>query len=548
MKKLSKKSTRLTLSISLSIFVAVLLVFSGIGIYFVVRSDEFKNPKENINPLEFSVDAWDGRTTNEDKFIHNLANRGEKTKTIDSADSFAFFVKQVNKGNSFEGYTIYLNKNIDLNGHAIQSIKNFKGTFDGGYYTIMNGKFLEGALFESTNGATIKNVGLYKCDFSKAGFINNAVNTNIENVFVRGGSIQGLTTAGLAYNFVSNNGEHFIKNSFVDVSNVTFAFFAEASTDSKVENKITIDTCYYASSTYAYAETKNVEAIKLVNAEIENFAEWDYTQGYNGKSTWCDYAYAENSTKLEFRYPLLSNFVKVFTKGSYVENIVTINNKSVETTSLSDAAKQASASETAEVNLIVEKIFVEEEAKVKAGSTLVINATNDATIVRGENNTGTLISATEEGAKLVIGNTKAKSGETNQITLDGNRDYVEANNLASGALVASFSEDVEFASNVVLKNNLNNQTAGGALLIYGENSEDTLKVSVSIDNCESTSNGGGICVIDQEVEISNGKTFSHVPNTSRDVIRTSISPVFIFLLIISSAFIPCVCNTTGNEI
>ena len=461
MKRLTSKRTRLTLTISLSVFLTVLLVLSGIGIYFVVKSDKFKNPEARVNPLAFSVDAWDGRSSSDADFISNLANRGEKTKTIDSAESFAYFVNQVNRGSSFEGYTIYLNKNIDLNGHTMPSIKNFKGTFDGGYYTILNGYFYEGALFKNTDGAVIRNLGLYNCNFRDAGLINTAVNTNIEDVFVRLGNIEGTNTAGLVGKFVSNNGEHHIKNSFVDTK-VLNAFFAEA--DIKDENNlVTINTCYYTNSQYAYVNGENIKPENIVNTKVDDFSKWSYDKDYEVGSAWCDYTFKEDSQELSFNYPILRNFVKVYLTGSYIESVVTIAGNSSEVTSLKDATIKANANETAEVNLIVEKIFVNEEAKIAQNSTLVINAKEDAEIVRGENNTGALINATEEGAKLVVGNSKTRAANNNTITLDGNRDYVEQNKLESGALIAAFSKDLEFATNVMLKNNINNQTAGGAL-------------------------------------------------------------------------------------
>ena len=46
--------------------------------------------------------------------------------------------------------------------------------------------------------------------------------------------------------------------------------------------------------------------------------------------------------------------------GSYVETILVVNGSTIETSSLSNSLKEINGCEEVEVNLIVEKIFIEE--------------------------------------------------------------------------------------------------------------------------------------------------------------------------------------------
>ena len=151
------------IGLSVGAFVlATILTLAGVGIYLKLSKKE--TPTVIVNPLEFSVNKWDG-TISGVNFHENYASRGSFTKTINSASSFAHFIEEVNNGNTFENYTIYLNSNLDFKGKSIPSIGNeenpFKGTFDGGHYTIFNANIKGNALFENTQNTTIKNLGLY---------------------------------------------------------------------------------------------------------------------------------------------------------------------------------------------------------------------------------------------------------------------------------------------------------------------------------------------------------------------------------------------------
>ena len=63
-------------------------------------------------------------------------------------------------------------------------------------------------------------------------------------------------------------------------------------------------------------------------------------------------------------------------------------------------------------------------------------------------------------SKIVLG--EKSNEETATLTLDGNKDYIEENNLTSGALVVASGGNVEINDNVVLKDNINNN-----IIVYG---------------------------------------------------------------------------------
>ena len=313
MKSLTKKQSRTLLITVGSVLLALILVLSGVGIYFKISHKE-KTPPAEINPLDFSVDTWDG-TVSASSFNEGYAGRSVKTKTINSASAFAHFINEVNNGNSFEGYTVYLNSNIDFKNKKIDPIGTqtnpFKGTFDGGHYTLLNANINGTALFENTENATIKNVGLYN---SNASLINIAVNTNIENTYVR------LGEGKLVEEYISNNGKHEIKNSFVD--NEGTGFVGKLSTDDSQENEVTISNCYFTTWDNAILERVGecfVVENKVINPTTKTFADWSYSKDYSTTVDWCDYDYREGSQQLDFKYPLQSGFVKVFLTGSCYE-------------------------------------------------------------------------------------------------------------------------------------------------------------------------------------------------------------------------------------
>ena len=175
MQKMLNRNIKISLKIFTVVFGMLMLAVSSIGIYFALNP-ETKYPKE-INPVGFSIDKWDGKTvdtTSNWLDSNNFANRGKKTFTINSAESFIYFINLVNNEstskqyNYFNGYTIYLNCSVDLSGNEIDSIgvkvtddngqhSTFQGMFDGGYYTIFNGKIKGDGLFGYIENSTIKN-------------------------------------------------------------------------------------------------------------------------------------------------------------------------------------------------------------------------------------------------------------------------------------------------------------------------------------------------------------------------------------------------------
>ncbi|MBR4998969.1 MAG: hypothetical protein IKY10_03720, partial [Clostridia bacterium] len=486
-KKMTKSKIAI-LSIG-AVLLALVLVLSGVGIYFKLNRKE--KPVE-VNPLDFSVDAWDG-TVSGVSFNEAYAGRSVKTKTINSASAFAHFVNEVNSGNTFEGYTIYLNSNIDLKNKTINPIGTFKGTFDGGHYTILNAKVKGKALFDNVENATIKNIGLYN---SNCNLINTAVNSNIENTFVRLGS------GNLVNEFISNNGPHFVKNSFVDSSAENL--INKLDTNNSQENEVTISNCYYTSGLVAVKEKVGesfvVEDKVVCPTDKNSFAEFNYTAEYSTSTEWCDYDYLAGSKKLDFVYPLQAGFVKVFLTGSCYESVMVAGDTVIDSTNLAHAFTEADKEEIAEVNLLVEKIFMEAKAEVET-SNVTINAMKDTTIIRGENNTESMfVSKGDSTISIGINNNAGVSSgtqtnETKKITIDGNRSYIEKNELESNALIVSYGGKVDIGENVVIKNNINNSEVGygGAVLLY--NTSEVANISATFENCHSEKGGGAVAVI-----------------------------------------------------
>ena len=56
---------------------AAIMVLSGVGIYFKITRKE--KAVENVNPLDFSVDTWDGKVSGV-SFNEAYAGRSTKTK------------------------------------------------------------------------------------------------------------------------------------------------------------------------------------------------------------------------------------------------------------------------------------------------------------------------------------------------------------------------------------------------------------------------------------------------------------------------------------
>jgi len=529
MKRITKNSTKLAVKVSAIVLAVLLMAVASIGIYFVTRK---KAPAKTIvNPIDFSIETWDGVSSSAADWRagKNFAKRGGSTYTIDSVESFIHFVKLTNDEdlasdyNFFKGYTVYLNNSVDLNGYTIDSIgkvltdgtSTFQGTFDGGYYTIYNGEVKGNGLFESVENATIKNIGLYNVKINGnselvGGIVGKAVNTNIKDVYVRLGEVSGPDkTAGIVGEFVSNNGAHSIENSFADTTlsgQAKYGIAANVSANNSTNNQVSILNCYYAGAEKSInTDISLFVTDKSIRAEdIKSTPDLDYGKYFENK-TWCDYSYIENSRALIFNYPILTNFNKVFMTGSYYESVSVNKNKNetVSNSSLKTAFEMIEPNNTGEINLIVEKVFMNDTAVVQKDATVTISTVKDKLeIVRGENATEELIAVTTDST--------LKLGEKNkEIVIDGNRDYFESNNLKSGSLIHVQGEDVEINGNITLKNNINNTTSAGGAIALFDVDEQSARVqsvikNVNVENCSAT-NGGAIAIVGGSYKFEGGE-------------------------------------------
>ena len=515
--KTTSKSTKITLRTLASVFIGLLLVISSIGIYFNVKN-RTENPVVIENPVDFSIDTWDGETiTSMDwKSGEQFANRGDKAFTINSAEAFAYFIDRVNNHadeyNYFEGYTVYLNSSIDLAGHKINSIGTetspFKGTFDGGYYTIYNATLTGNGLFAHTDNATIKNIGLYNATIKSneefvGGLIGNAVNTNIENSFIRLNSITGTqNVAGLVGTYTSNNGKHHIKQSFVDSTlegESVYGLVGKLLTNASSQNTVVLEDNYYTQGDIAVGL---IDTLNFVNQEttfkatnINDFANLDYGK-YEDGYIWNDYTFIENSRELDFNFPILYQFNKVYMTGSGYENVI-IDEKTGEIKNVETIAESFEILDTnskAEVNIIVEKVFMDTTAVATGTSEITLNASVDTTIIRGDNQENLIVSA--ENSTLILGN-EVVNANTPEIVIDGNRDKVESLGLDSGAAVYACGYDITIYDNVTIKDNINNTTSygGGICLDSPTLNEESIDIlGGTVTNCEAEY-GGGVCVV-----------------------------------------------------
>lgn len=553
-KSTTKKSTKIAIRTVAIVLMCLLVALTSVGIYFATRKKEPITPEVIVDPLEFATDKWDGETVDNSEFLSGdkLGNRGDHTYTINSASSFVYFIGLVNdedrakEYNYFKDYTIYLNSNIDLSGYSIQSIgkkvtndqdetiSTFQGTFNGAYYSIMNADIVGNGLFGYVENANIQNVGLYNATINSTSdytgsIVGEAVNTNISNVYARLGSVQGSTVGGITGSFISNNGTHTISNSFVDntlIGDKVGAIAGNVDTKTTSANAVTISYVYYtqqldAINSFAFegtAEENYVTLNNIINTNVStDFSSWNYSSSYSIDADWCNYAYRENSTQLSFNFPIQTGFAKVFLNGSYIEGTITMNGTTTDATTLSQAFSSVEANQEAEINLIVEKIFMDEEAVAKANTTLTITPDVNTTLVRSNSNSENLIVGSSN-SKLYIGEETAPTNSST-ITIDGNIDYVKSNNIQSGSLIYAQGDDLIIGSNVTLQNNINNTTGyGGAITVYGINQqvgEDEylpVAINANISNCEATT-GGGVCVIDSIASFEGG-TISNCHATS----------------------------------
>jgi len=495
-----KKSIR----IMLAGFVLLLLALSSVGIYFATKKP---TPIKIENPLEFSTDKWDGKTSSKEEWDagFNYGKRkgenNENTYTINSADAFIHFVNLVNSGETFEGVIVYLNKNIDLNNNTINSLKNFKGTFNGAYYTIFNANIKGNGLFNQTENATIQNLGMYNCKIQSkgvaGGLIGTAINTNIHNCYFRLGEVKSShTAAGLVGSYIAGKNE--LLNSFAHTTlkgNKTYGLTNVTSGELKIEN------CYDSKT-----------------AKTTNFKTWEgYASKYSLANTWCDYSYAEGSQKLDFEYPILTRFNKVFLTGSCYENVlIDEDGVSHDVETIRSAFELVGRDGEGEVNIIVEKVFMEETAIATGTSSITLTSSTNTVLERGKTNTDALVAGVDKSS-LVIGE-KDIDEDTPTIVFDGKKDYAKKQNLKTDAVIVSTGYDFIANANVMVRNNINNKTGygGGISLMFPYVASYTSTDEISavgliggeVANCSATKDGGGIYVSGTFAQFENGLSFN----------------------------------------
>ena len=118
MDKVKSKKIKIGLFASITVLLGLIVAMASVGIYFANRKP---SPVQEDVSSSWNTDVWSGGSSVANfKSGAEFANRGDKVFTINSADSFAYFVSLTNNAvlakeyGYFAGYTIYLNKNIDF--------------------------------------------------------------------------------------------------------------------------------------------------------------------------------------------------------------------------------------------------------------------------------------------------------------------------------------------------------------------------------------------------------------------------------------------------
>ena len=146
------------------------------GVAVTVYATQLNSEFDSFGPdydknAEYPIDTWNGDIGD----LASATDEDSKTVTIDSGKLLAALAKSVNGGKDYNGYTIKLTKNLDLNGNEWTPIGKrikdaagnttvipFKGTFDGGNFSVTNMKITDyngyAAFFGAVDGAIIKNL------------------------------------------------------------------------------------------------------------------------------------------------------------------------------------------------------------------------------------------------------------------------------------------------------------------------------------------------------------------------------------------------------
>lgn len=532
------KKGKIAIISCLAFFLVAIIAIASVGIY-ASRNRRQPNVIEVVNPISWSIDEWDGESASDSEWYYSssFGDRGSYEFTIDSAESFIYFVNLVNdparsaEYDYFRGYTIYLNRSIDLKGHTIESIGKrlntlsdsctFQGTFDGSYYTIYNANIEGNGLFGFVENATIRNIGLYNCTINSTeeytgGIVGYAVNSQISNTYVRLGSVNGTdVVGGIVGQILSTSGMYGVEYSFADTTlngEIVGGIVGFGNANHSSMNNVDVGNSYYTGEYKVYGKTDSdfVSYGNIIKANnISQFSAWDYSSKYNLDTRWCDYSNIYGSERLDFDYPILSAFNKVFLTGSYYESTIFNENTGMSEnfSSLSSAFERAGEIGTATVNIIVEGVYVDATAVASDSSDITLTSSVNTTIYRGTSNPEIIIVGAEDSI-LRLGS----KDSTFSITFDGNRDYVESNDLKTGVLVYAQGKDFTMYGNITLKNNINNisdSSYGGALYLYGlqagNTSDNSGHVTINggtIENC-SASAGGGFAVVGTNVIVYN---------------------------------------------
>ncbi len=516
--------------------VAILLLIAGITIFDNLRTKETKSP---IDPLAWSVDTWSVDRMSDTAYINNFGNRGEDTYTIDSADSFRYFVYLVNTG-EFKGSKVYLNKSIDFNGNTIPSIGTninpFSATFNGGYYTLMNVRVSGNGLFGITQNATIKNIGVYNLTLDNntnntGGLIGRAINTNINNSFVKNVEINETKTfGGLVGEYVSDVGSYEITKSFADCS-ITGQGVGGLIGTAKIldTDKLTIKNSYYTFGDNPINNVDNANSIKILDTikanglgNFNNREVWRYEHEYNEKNSWCDYVNLENSRELNFDYPILTEFEKVYLTGCYYVVTVEINDEVINVSTLQQAIDMVEQNSSVDIYILVEQISITDYVLIKGNKTINLLPAKNVLIKRAKDNNTSLIII--DGSSVSIGD------DNYRIVFDGNCEFVLKNNKQTGSIISTFNGAELFVQGVDFNNNISNKNSddedyfnnsyiekvGGAItscgyLSLGDNTKfnncradnggaiysDNAMISIygaNFNDCKATFNGGAIYI------------------------------------------------------
>lgn len=193
-----------------------------------------------------------------------------QTYTISNASDLNKLL-ELSASQSTAGVKFIMANDIDMSGVTNWSgIKNFQGTFDGNGYKISNLTGSQG-LFDSTNNAEIKNIGLENININGnseaiGGLIGNAVDTNISNAYTTG-NIKNTNTSTFTHSGTNHSGD-------VGTGGLVGFYFANGGKTTTIENvysatDITTSAynaggllgCYFIQHSSSHPNFKNAYAV-----------------------------------------------------------------------------------------------------------------------------------------------------------------------------------------------------------------------------------------------------------------------------------------------